>query len=106
MFLIICLGGSENDVEDSKRKHETERKGIEKRAVDLQESVRILEKELREKKQENRIYLLKRKELKRAMKHNQLRPLRNSAIEPTSDRIPLKGNPSARKSVDYESGRR
>ena len=72
----------------------------------MQESVRLLEKQLREKKQENRIYLLKRKELKRAMKHNQLRPLRNSAIEQPTDRASLRGIPANRRSVDYEGGRR
>lgn len=68
----------------------------------MEEGVRAYEKELREKKQENRIYLLKRKELRRAMKHNQLRPLRDSNYEGSSDLPSIKGDPSFRKSVDYE----
>ena len=47
---------------------------MEKKIKASEEKLEVLQKELKEKDQENRISKLKIKEMKRLIKHNQLRP--------------------------------
>jgi len=47
----------------------------ERKIKDSEEKLEILNKELREKEQENRISKLKIKEMRRLIKHNQLKPI-------------------------------
>lgn len=65
---------------------------MESRLQELQAKAEELRKELKEKEQEQRISTYKLNEIKRTVKHNQLRPLKRGAAsngrdEPTSDTI-------------------
>jgi hypothetical protein len=50
----------------------------EKKVKDSENKLDVINKELKEKEQENRISKLKIKEMRRLIKHNQLKPIQNN----------------------------
>lgn len=50
----------------------------EKKVKDSETKLDVINKELKEKEQENRISKLKIKEMRRLIKHNQLKPIQNN----------------------------
>ena len=61
-------------IEEEKRQKQ-ELKQVEKRLKELQDKADELRKELKEKEQEQRISTYKLNELRRSLKHNQLKPI-------------------------------
>ena len=68
-------------VEEEKRQ-KIELRTLEKRSKELNEKAEDLRKDLKEKEQEQRISTYKLNELRRSIKHNQLKPLPSSKAEP------------------------
>lgn len=60
---------------DEEKRHKAEMRKWEKKIKDSEAKLEDLNKELKEKEQENRISKLKIKEMRRMLKHNQLKPL-------------------------------
>jgi hypothetical protein len=65
----------EGQIADEEKRHRTELRKWEKKIKASEEKLESLQKELKEKEQENRISKLKIKEMRRLIKHNQLKPL-------------------------------
>lgn len=65
----------ELQIAEEEKKHRFEMRRWERKIKDSEEKLEILNKELREKEQENRISKLKIKEMRRLIKHNQLKPI-------------------------------
>lgn len=79
---------------EEERRNKKELKQMEGSLTELQIKAEDLRKELKEKEQEQRISQYKLNEMKRSVKHNQLRPIKRGAAsngrdtnEPTSDTI-------------------
>lgn len=65
----------EGQIAEEEKKHKIEMKKWEKKIQSSEQKLEALNKELKEKEQENRISKLKIKEMRRLLKHNQLKPL-------------------------------
>lgn len=61
--------------------HKKELRQWDKQVKDKEKALELLQRELKEREQENRISKLKIKEMKRLIKHNQLKPLNHEKPE-------------------------
>jgi hypothetical protein len=70
----------EAQIAEEEKRHRMEMRKWERKIKDSEDRLEALNKELREKEQENRISKLKIKEMRRLIKHNQLKPIGSSQI--------------------------
>jgi len=70
----------EAQIAEEEKRHRMEMRKWERKIKDSEQRLEALNKELREKEQENRISKLKIKEMRRLIKHNQLKPIGSSQI--------------------------
>lgn len=68
----------EQQIAEEDRKNRFEMRKWEKKVKDSETKLDVINKELKEKEQENRISKLKIKEMRRLIKHNQLKPIQNN----------------------------
>ena len=75
----------EKKLKEQERQQKKELKAWDKQIKVKEEQFAALQRELKEKEQENRISKLKIKEMKRLIKHNQLKPLRPPTLSGLKD---------------------
>ena len=68
----------EQQIAEEDKKNRFEMRKWEKKVKDSENKLDVINKELKEKEQENRISKLKIKEMRRLIKHNQLKPIQNN----------------------------
>ena len=68
----------EQQIVEEDKKNRFEMRKWEKKVKDSENKLDVINKELKEKEQENRISKLKIKEMRRLIKHNQLKPIQNN----------------------------
>ncbi len=68
----------EQQIAEEDKKNRFEMRNWEKKVKDSENKLDVINKELKEKEQENRISKLKIKEMRRLIKHNQLKPIQNN----------------------------
>mmetsp|Transcript_16021 Transcript_16021/g.24858 ORF Transcript_16021/g.24858 Transcript_16021/m.24858 type:complete len:140 (-) Transcript_16021:17-436(-) len=90
----------ERKLKDQERQHKKEQKQWDSQIKEKEEYMANLQKELKEKEQENRISRLKIKEMKRLIKHNQLKPismLNSVEVDKKPDNSKKQRSPSLKK---------
>lgn len=80
-------GVLEQQIAEEEKRHRQEMRKWERKIKASEEKLDGLQKELRDKEQENRISKLKIKEMRRLLKHNQLRPLQPVQQVPEEQKV-------------------
>lgn len=68
-------------MKEEEKKHKIEMRTWDRKIKEAEMRLEEMNKDLKEKEQENRISKLKIKEMRRMLKHNQLKPLGNNGPE-------------------------